>query len=141
MEKRSNKNLYDKDFYGWVLFQSHLIKKGDYENMDWEHLQEEIESLGISQKRALQSFLIKFLLHKLKMKYQSHMHTRSWDLSIKSSHGEIIQILKENPSLKPKLPEILKNAYRTARLEAADETGLDEKVFPKECPWSIEEIL
>jgi hypothetical protein len=32
-------------------------------------------------------------------------------------------------------------AYKNARLEAADETGLNESAFPKECPFTPEECL
>jgi hypothetical protein len=77
----------------------------------------------------------------LKSKYQPDMHTGSWDLSIKYSRIKATQVLEENPSLKPKLSEVLKKAYKLARIAAAQETNLPEKTFPKECPWTLKEIL
>lgn len=77
----------------------------------------------------------------LKAKYQPEKHTRSWDLSIKNSLREAKIVLKENPSLKHKLIEIFEQSYEGAIVGAALETGLDEKSFPTECPWTIEEIL
>lgn len=62
-------------------------------------------------------------------------------LSIKNTRLEAKQVLDENPSLKPKLDEIVKKAYASARLAAALESGLPEKIFPKKCEWSVEEIL
>ena len=37
--------------------------------------------------------------------------------------------------------EVLQDEYETARLKAAGETGLDEGVFPPDCPFTIDEIL
>ncbi len=31
--------------------------------------------------------------------------------------------------------------YRRARVQAAKETGLEEKVFPEACPYSFEDVV
>jgi hypothetical protein len=36
---------------------------------------------------------------------------------------------------------VLDDEYRTARADAADETGLPEDAFPAACPFTIEQIL
>lgn len=138
-EKKSP--TYEKDFYKWTQQQAELLKDEKWKKLDIENLIEEIESLGRSEKRTLKSYLEILLMHMLKAEYQPEKHTRSWDLSIKNSKFKANKILKENPSLKPTLNEILKDAYFSARLDAALETGLDEKKFPKECPWKNKEIL
>ena len=132
---------YEKDFYKWTKDQSLFLKKEEFTKLDIEHLIEEIESLGRSEKRTLKSHLEVLLMHMLKSKYQPKKHTKSWDLSIKNSRYKTESVLKDNPSLKPQLKEILKEAYFAARLDAALETGLEEKVFPEECPWKLEDIL
>ncbi len=134
-------SLHNHDFYKWTLSQAHFLKTGDYKKLDIDHLIEEMESLGNSEKSKLESHLTILLMHLLKIKFQPAMHTRSWDLSIKNSRYHAIDTYKDNPSLKQYLPKIFKNAYFTARLKAMDETGLEEKVFPLECPWTIEEIM
>lgn len=141
MQKRNQNNQYDKDYYGWVLSQSELLKKKEYAKVDWKNVLEEIEGLGRSEKRALRSSLRVYLMHMLKAEYQPEMHTRSWDLSLKNSLKEINITLKENPSLKPKLKQIIKEAYDFARTDAAQETRLPEKTFPKECPWDFKDLL
>lgn len=138
---RKRQTAYDKDFFKWTRTQADLLKKKEYEKLDFEHLIEEIESLGRSEKRAIESHLTNLLLHLLKIKYQPKKHTKSWDLSIKNSKHKIIILLKENPSLKTYLPKILKEAYFTARLAAISETSLEEKIFPEESPWNIEALL
>ncbi|MBS0656109.1 MAG: DUF29 domain-containing protein [Verrucomicrobia bacterium] len=132
---------YEKDFYKWTLDQSKLLKKGDYTKLDIENLIEEIESLGRSEKRTLESFLKKLLMHLLKITFQPGHHTSSWDNSIKLARIDIREVLVENPSLKRKLPEIFDRAYKSARLLAASETGLEEKTFPTQCPWTYDECM
>jgi hypothetical protein len=51
------------------------------------------------------------------------------------------KLLEKHHSLGPRIPEAIVEAYRRARIEAAGETGLDEDVFPDECPYSFEEIM
>jgi Domain of unknown function DUF29 len=43
--------------------------------------------------------------------------------------------------LKKKVSEFIDDAYFSARLEASSETGLDPEIFPKSCPWKIEELF
>ena len=133
--------IYEKDYIGWIEYQKNLLKHRNFESLDMENLLEEIDSLGNSEKNAVESYLANLLLHLLKIKYQPAMHTKSWDNSVKNSKYHVQRKLQKNPSIKNSLPEILKDAYFTARLNAASETGLDEKTFPKQCPWKIEELI
>lgn len=132
---------YNKDFFKWTQKQANFLQKGEFEKLDRDHLREEIESLGISLQRALESYLANLLMHKLKIKYQPGMHTNSWDNSIKNSTFQIEKLIRKNPSLKTYIPEIFQDAYYTARLDASSDTRLEEKTFPKKCPWELKEIL
>lgn len=132
---------YDNDFFKWINNQADFLRKGEFEKLDITNLIEEIESLGRSEKRTLQSYLEILLMHMLKQKYQDDKASKSWALSIKNSRLKAKQVLEENPSLKPKLGEIIRKSYASARLDAAQETGLPEKTFPKSCEWTIKEIL
>lgn len=132
---------YDKDFFKWTRDQAELLQRGELGKLDRDHLREEIESLGISLQRALESYIANLLMHKLKIKYQPGNHTNSWDNSIKNADFQIQKLIKKNPSLKAYLPELFEDAYYIARLEASSETKLDEKTFPKKCPWTYEEIF
>jgi hypothetical protein len=132
---------YDDDFYGWAQQQANYIKQQEYAKLDRENLFEEIESLGKSEKRTLKSYLETLFLHKLKVTYQSYKITRSWNCSIKVSIDRCQEVLKENPSLKPKLKELMKSAYSHSRINASSETGIDEYEFPAECPWTVKDIF
>ena len=140
-EEKLPVGLYDKDFYRWTSTQSKLLQKGEYSKLDIQNLIEEIDALGRSERRALESYLEILLMHMLKEKFQSKRKTASWELSIRNSRLKASKVLKQNPSLKSKLDEVVKDAYESARLDAALETGLDEKIFPEECPWDIKELI
>jgi hypothetical protein len=131
---------YDIDFYAWSEHQAELLRNKEFDKVDLNNIIEEIETLGRTEKRTLRSFLIIMLMHMLKLKFQPEKHTRSWDISIENSRNDFVECLSENPSLKPKLPEILKSAYIKAKSNASLETEIERDVFPEECPWTIEEL-
>ena len=132
---------HDDDLYLWSKNQANILRSKEFDKLDIINLIEEIEDLGKSEKRALLSHLTIKLMHMLKVKYQPEKSTRSWELSIKISDNKAKSVLNENPSLKSKLKEIIDDAYSTARLSAAQETGLDEEIFPEKCPWKLKEVI
>lgn len=134
-------STYEADFYKWTTDQSKLLKRGEYLKLDIDKLIEEIESLGNSDRRALESYFKVLLLHLLKIKYQPDYRTKSWEHSVKASRYQINKLLKRSPSLSNYLSETIKDAYFLARLSASDETSLNENRFPKQCPWSFEECM
>lgn len=133
--------LYESDFFLWSQTQANLLREGKMDNLDYENLIEEIESLGRSERRTLRSYLENLLMHLLKTKFQPERDGRSWQLTIKNAKRNFIVTLKENPSLKSQLSDIISVAYESAKNRAAIETGLDDRLFPVECPWTKEELI
>jgi hypothetical protein len=133
--------LYDQDFYAWSNQQAALLRAGRLGQADIEHIAEEIESMGKTEKRELISRLTVLLLHLLKWRFQPAKRVASWEASIRVQRNRLADHLDDNPSLKPLLPNALSAAYRDAALEAAAETGLSHSTFPKTCPWSAEQAL
>ena len=131
---------YETDFYGWTQQQAALLKAGHISAADLSNIIEEIESMGRSEKRELQSRLTVLLQHLLKWKFQPSRQGKSWQLSIIEQRIQFIDVLNENLSLKSHLTDILIDAYRLAIVKAAKETGLSMTDFPSECPWSWQEI-
>lgn len=132
---------YEKDFSKWAKAQAKFLKKKEFSKLDIDHLIEEIEDLSKRERDKLISHLENVLMHMLKIKFQKEKHTRSWDLSAKASSLKAQQVLSQNPSLKPKLKQILDEAYSFAVLKAALETDLDESTFPKKAPWSLKDLF
>jgi hypothetical protein len=130
-----------EDYYAWIIETAKAIREGRFEHIDWDKVAEELEDMGRSERRELRNRLALLLAHLLKWFYQPEERTRSWFLTIKEQRKEILYILEDSPSLKQELKELIPKAYEKALLIAQRETGLEEKAFPPECPWSIEEIL
>jgi len=137
--------IYSTDFSQWVEDQSKLLKNKEFNKLDIANLIEELESLGKSEKRILESYLEKWLMHmlmhKIMIKFQHSRHIPSLDGTIKISSHKAQKTLTENPSLRPQLKDILHDVYYSARLLASVETGFNEATFPEKCPWDLTEIF
>jgi hypothetical protein len=133
--------LYDQDFYAWSRQQAELLRAGKLAQADIEHIAEEIDSMGRTEKRELISRLEVVLLHLLKWRYQPDKRGPSSEASIRVQRYSAEDHLDDNPSLRPLLPQALTTAYRKAALEATAETGLPGATFPAACPWTVEQVL
>lgn len=102
-----------------------------------DNILEEIESMGRSEQRQLSHRLDVLLMHLLKWKYQPDHRSSSWKGSIEEQRFRIRKVIKENPGLKPKIPEVLQEAYEVAKISAYKETGLAKEIFPEYCPWEF----
>lgn len=134
-------NLYETDFYAWANEQAALLRAGKLSAADIEHIAEEIESMGKTEKRELLSRLTVLLLHLLKWRYQPARRGASWEASIRNQRLDVTDHLADNPSLKARLGETLAAAYVRARNSAAAETGFAVETFPVNCPWSFDQIM
>ena len=132
---------YDKDFYRWVFHNAALIRAGRFHEVDIEHVAEELESMGKSDKRELINRLALLMAHLLKWQYQPTRQSKSWTLTIKEQRIQIRQLLEESPSLKHEISLKLSAAYEQAVVMVEIETALDESTFPKQCPFKLDECL
>ena len=133
--------LYDQDYCLWLENTVEQLKQKKLNRIDWENLIEEIESLGKSQKNALQSNLRILLMHLLKWQYQRDLRSNSWSYTITEHNIRINKAFQESPSLKRYFIEIFDDCYQDAKKLAAKETGLDIGIFPVDCPFSQQDVL
>jgi hypothetical protein len=131
----------EADYARWCDEQGALLRSGKLDAIDRENLAEEIESLGRSERREIESRLNILLLHLLRWKFQSEKRKSGWKGSILEASRQLRRILAESPSLKNYPAQILREEYEIARLKAADETGLGEDNFPQECPFTMDDIF
>ena len=132
---------YDQDTYAWALEQAALLRSGKMDQLDVEHLAEEIESMGKSERRALISQLARLLMYLLKWEYQPDRRSRSWRLTIQDAQVKAARLLADNPSLKAALPDLMASAYDDARRAAAIETDMEPDAFPDTCLYSFDEAM
>jgi len=138
---RKTKPLYDRDLHAWAEEQAAHARAGRRAALDLEHVAEELESLGASQRREIRNRLTILLCHLLKWAHQSHLRTRSWAATIGEQRRGIAVVLEESPSLAGHPARVLDKAYADAREAAADETGLPIETFAAECPFALAQIL
>ncbi len=69
MPTTHRKTLYDVDFALWIEATIEQLKARHLENLDWDNLIEEIESLGKRDKRELESRLTTLFEQALKRSY------------------------------------------------------------------------
>ena len=132
---------YEQDAYAWALEQAGLLRAGKLDKLDLEHLAEEIESMGKSERRALISQLARLLMHLLKWENQPERRSRSWRLTIEDAQTKVQRLLKDNPSLKASLPELMDEAYVDARRAAAIEIDREPQEFPEQCLYSFDDAM
>ncbi|MEH2120376.1 DUF29 domain-containing protein [Nostoc sp.] len=132
---------YKADFNLWIEQTAQLLRSHRWHEIDVEHLIEEVESLGKSERRGIASQLTRLLLHLLKWQYQPQRRSDSWLDSITDSRTQIELTILDSPSLKSYPTEQLEESYQRARRQAAKQTGIFLSMFPVECPYSLELVL
>ena len=137
-------DLYEADFAAWALAQANALERKDWQALDVPHLVEELESICKQQRAELVNRLKVLLMHLAKWQHQPTqrtMHGNSWRGSIDVQRIEIERHVSKNPSLKPFIPEAMADAWKTARIEAATESGLARATFPVPCPYTWDEAM
>ncbi len=132
----NRQSLYEADYLKWIETTVEKLRVRDYSNIDWENLIEEIETIGRSERRSLESNLVVVLTHLLKWQYQPEFRSGSWKGSIAEYRRRIRKALKKSPSLKPYLEQVFAECYLDAVELASAETELPMETFPGECPYT-----
>ena len=87
-------------------------------------IEELIEALSRSEKRALKSQLVRLMLHIIKWQSQPERRSWRWVASIKDARDEIADIQDENPCLNDTVIESLwEKAFVMAKRDAQAEMG------------------
>lgn len=94
------------------------LSTGDTANA-LEGLEELIDALARSERRALRSQLIRLMQHILKWQVQSERRSWSWVATIRNARREIVDIQHETPSLTPRVLEAMWDDCLAAARDAA----------------------
>ena len=132
--------LYERDILAWSQHQADLLRRlgrGERVNdVDWTHVAEEIEDVGLSELHSVESFLGLLLVHLLKV------HT--WPQSPACGHwrGEIVSFQNNAnrrfaPSMRQKVDVAGLYAEAISQLQAMD----PDSTFPAENPFTLDQLL
>lgn len=144
----ANTKLYEQDLYAWSQDQVARLRESAWHALDLEHLIEEIEDVGHSQRDALASHLVVLLTHLLKIAVAARQRPhdlaragRGWRTTCRTQRRLLDKRLRRNPSLRPTVAEECAEAYEIARDEAATALDVEELSLPRTCPWTPEQVL
>jgi hypothetical protein len=130
-------SLYDRDILLWVEDTVAKLRAGDFANVDLENLIEEVEALGISQRKELLSRLTRLLEHLLKRLYvPSPRDYKGWERTIRNQRSELSILLDNVPSLKTQWEANFEDAWRRALIKTQKEYPTVE--FPDVWPLAKE---
>ena len=132
---------YDEDFFEWTQHTAALLRAGRVAEVDVEHLAEEVEDMGKRDRREVDSRVTVLLTHLLKWQKQPEHRCRSWKSTILTQRDDLGRVLQDSPSLRRRLGSELRRTFRVAVQAAQEETGVFPDRFPRECPWTPEQIL
>ena len=132
-------DLYDRDFASWSEQQGAALRRRAANEIDWENVAEEIESLGRSDRREIRNRLVIICEHLLKWRFQPDRRSTSWRGSIIEARSQIADLIQESPSLSAYPATVLAVAWHRGRERAEMDTRLSD--LPAACPWSAEQVL
>ena len=139
--KKHSLSLYERDYYLWLKATVQQLKARRFSELDIPKLIEEVEDMGRSEKRAIESNWVVILMHLLKYKYQPDQRSNRWLANLFEHRRRFNRAFKDSPSLRPYFTEVFGECYQDARKEAALETGLSLATFPIDSPFMPEESL
>ena len=138
--------LYATDYYAWTLEQAAALRRLAAERadlpLDLDHLAEEVEDLGKSERRAVRSQMRRLLEHLLKLRYAVAEAPRAgWRRSIVDARIELADDL--TPTLRREIEADLTALYDAAREQAAEALSAHGETasLPEQCPWTLEQVL
>ena len=138
---------YDDDFYAWTQYQAEVLRSLPISDnrFDREHVAEELEDLGKSERNAMRSEVRRILEHLLKLDFSPAAEPRTeWMVSIANARAELEDRL--TATLRQDVERALPQLYARARKIA--EVGLlrhrEDRAtadFPPVCPYALDQIL
>ena len=137
---------YEDDFYAWTQHQAQVLRTMPVSDnrFDREHVAEEIEDLGKSERDAVRSRIRRIIEHLLKLTYSPAEQPRfDWMHSISEARAELED--KLSPTLRRDVEATLERLYAQARRNATlslRNFGEQQaaQAFPDTSPYSLDEV-
>lgn len=133
--------LYDLDFAEWARQNAELLRSGRLAEADLEHIAEEIEDMGKRERHSLHSRFVRLIEHLLKWEFQPERRGSSWRKTIAVQRKGIRKLLKENPSFRSALPDVIHEAHEDAVAFTAAVLERPKADFPRICPYTLEQLF
>jgi hypothetical protein len=141
------KSLYEEDFHAWALEQARVLRELGARgvalpnDLDLEHVAEEVEDLGNEQRSRVEGNLMQALIHIAKAAlFPADLAVRHW-------RKEVIAFLANaHDAYRPSMRRLIdidqvwaRAAYRLRADLAVDDVAMG--TFPARCPLGLDELL
>ncbi len=136
--------MAETDFFAWAEIQAAALRRRDVAAIDWTQLAEEIEDLGRSERRAVESLLMRMIEHLLKLQHSPATDPRrGWADSVWAHRAQVRRLLEANPSLRQRidLDDVFAEARSVAAKSLAHHDHLPDTVLPSSNPFSLDQLL
>lgn len=134
-------SLYDVEYDQWLARTISLLKENRFNELDKDHLIEELEDLSRREKKTVERFLEQIIRHLLLWQYWTAEHdynANHWQAEIMSFRTQINEDLTQN--LRNHLQENQVKIYEKALKYVKQKTGY-EVDFPENCPYTLDQLL
>jgi hypothetical protein len=134
-------SLYEIDYEQWLEQTINFLKNNRLEELDLEHLIEELEELGRRDKLTVESFLEQIIRHLLLLHFwteENDYNANHWQAEIMSFRTQINEYLTQN--LRNHLLVNQSKIYQKALKYVRQKTGYNV-TFPEECPYTLAQLL
>jgi hypothetical protein len=135
-------DLYDRDSLAWSEHQASLLRRvarGERVNeVDWEHVIEEIEDVGLSELHSVESHLELILVHLLKLRTWPDNPANHWRAELVSFQSNAAR--RFAPSMLQRID--LASTYRSAVKQVTLlNNGNQPVTTPDDCPFTVDQLL
>lgn len=104
---------YEDDAYGWAIEQAALLRARTPVGLDWENVAEEIDSVGRSERKELESRFEVLIEHLIKLAVCDDGGPRAgWWETVEEQRDRAEKILAESPSLRPRRSDLFEGVWR-----------------------------
>ena len=143
--KPAPKELYQEDFYVWTQRQAELLRARRYDELDLEHLIEEVEDLGGAARKSVRSRARTIIEHLLKLQHSPAVDPRpNWRDTVRAQRDDLRDDL--TPTLRRELDQDLEELYARAR-QRAEGSMRDHgehsaaNALPGTCPYTADQVV
>ena len=136
-------DLYQRDILTWSEHQADLLRRvarGErVNNLDWAHVVDEIEAVGLSELSVVNSHLRLMLLHLLKLaSWPDNSAVRQWREEVAGFQAEAVQ--RFAPSMRQRIDLDQLYARALKQLRVAD-YGRPPLPWPTDCLLTVDQLL
>lgn len=134
-------DAFSADLSAWAEAQARALREGRTGRPDHGNLSAVVGRLGLRERHDLRALLGVVLTGLLRWAEQVDLRCHGWAATLDNQRLRIERSLRDDPSLRREIPDLIARIYPAAKARAVLESALFDESFPDSCPFSDSEIL